>query len=180
MRRDLCRASLRHTERLPANKTAALFGNWASTPLAPLAARGCRPRSPRTYYDARTTTALAAGVRRRGVLAEPVPSPAARRTGRALQTPRVPVADSGGGRCGCNQDGKGAQSLRPPTCFLPRRSCGCRSVEVVRETSTLLWCRAGGREFITARAALRRQAQSWGPQGSVVPDWFAHDHGLRW
>ena len=55
------------------------------------------------------------------------------------------------------------------------------NVKVVRETGTLLWCRADGREFSVLRDQLFGDAlRKVGDRGTlVVPEWFAHDHGFR-
>ena len=55
------------------------------------------------------------------------------------------------------------------------------NVKVVRETGTLLWCRADGREFSVLREQLFGDAlRKVGDRGTlVVPEWFAHDHGFR-
>jgi len=55
------------------------------------------------------------------------------------------------------------------------------NVKVVRETGTLLWCRADGREFSVLRDQLFGDAlRKVGDRGAlVVPEWFAHDHGFR-
>jgi len=54
------------------------------------------------------------------------------------------------------------------------------NVEVVREASTLLWCRADGREFYVPREQLfGDELGKVGDRGVlVVPDWFARDHGF--
>ena len=55
------------------------------------------------------------------------------------------------------------------------------NVKVVRETGTLLWCRADGREFSVLREQLFGDAlRKVGDRGTlVVPEWFAHDHGFH-
>ena len=54
------------------------------------------------------------------------------------------------------------------------------NVEVVREASTLLWCRADGRECYVPREMLFGDAlRKVGDRGLlVVPDWFARDRGF--
>jgi hypothetical protein len=54
------------------------------------------------------------------------------------------------------------------------------NVEVVREASTLLWCRADGREFYVPREMLVGDAlRKVGDRGLlIVPDWFARDRGF--
>ena len=55
------------------------------------------------------------------------------------------------------------------------------NVKVVRETGTLLWCRADGREFSVLREQLFGDAlRKVGDRGTlVVPEWFAQDHGFH-
>ena len=52
-----------------------------------------------------------------------------------------------------------------------------RNVEVVREASRLLWCRADGREFSVPREMLFGDAlRKVGDRGMlVIPDWFARN-----
>jgi len=54
------------------------------------------------------------------------------------------------------------------------------NVEVVRESSTMLWCRADGREFYVPREQLfGDDLRKVGDRGLlVVPDWFARDRGF--
>ena len=54
------------------------------------------------------------------------------------------------------------------------------NVEVVREASTLLWCRADGREFYVPREQLfGDDLRKVGDRGLlVVPDWLARDRGF--
>ena len=84
---------------------------------------------------------------------------------------------------GTNQDGRGVQLARESAgMFVAPTLVRIPNVEVVRETSTLLWCRLGGREFYVPREQLfGDEVRRVGDLGVlVVPDWFAHDHGLCW
>ena len=84
---------------------------------------------------------------------------------------------------GTNQDGRGVQPARESAgMFGARTLVRIPNVEVVRETSTLLWCRVGGREFYVPREQLfGDEVRRLGDLGVlVVPDWFARDHGLCW
>jgi len=84
---------------------------------------------------------------------------------------------------GTNQDGRGVQLARESAgLFVAPTLVQIPNVEVVRETSTLLWCRVGGREFYVPREQLfGDEVRRLGDLGVlVVPDWFARDHGLCW
>ena len=54
------------------------------------------------------------------------------------------------------------------------------NVEIVREASTLVWCRADGREFYVPREMLSGyDLRKVGDRGTLaVPDWFARDRGF--
>ena len=112
------------------------------------------------------------------------PRSATDKVGRFKPSPRVP----GGGlqeedAVGTNQDGRGVQLARESAgLFVAPTLVQIPNVEVVRETSTLLWCRVGGREFYVPREQLfGDEVRRLGDLGVlVVPDWFARDHGLCW
>ena len=81
-----------------------------------------------------------------------------------------------------NQDGRGPKLARENAgVFVAPTLARIPNVEVVRETSTLLWCRVDGREFYIPREQLfGDDVRTVGDLGVlVVPDWFARDHGFR-